>query len=143
MKAAVSIPVIVNGDIVDGATAREALAQSGADGVMIGRGGYGRPWIAAQIEAELAGAPFTAPDADQRLALVLGHFRASLAFYGDGLGLKMFRKHLASYVEAAPWPCDPQARREARAALCRLESPLEVERGLTALWRPFGERLAA
>jgi tRNA-dihydrouridine synthase B len=143
VKSAVSIPVAVNGDIVDTASARAALDQSGADAVMIGRGGYGRPWIAAQIEAELAGKPFVEPDAAARLAIVIEHFRASLAFYGEGLGLKMFRKHLGAYVEAARWPADAALRREAKSRLCRLETPGEVESQLTALWAPFAERLAA
>jgi tRNA-dihydrouridine synthase B len=142
VKNAVSVPVAVNGDIIDSATARDALDQSGADAVMIGRGGYGRPWIAAQIEAELAGQTFVEPDAAARLALVLDHFRASLAFYGEGLGLKMFRKHLGAYVEAAPWPADPAIRREAKSRLCRLETPTEVESGLISLWTPFVDRLA-
>ena len=127
VKSAVSIPVAVNGDIVDAASARSALEQSGADAVMIGRGGYGRPWIAAQIEAGLEGRPFVEPDAAARLAIVIDHFRASLAFYGEGLGLKMFRKHLGAYVEAAPWPADAALRREAKSNLCRLETPSEVE----------------
>jgi tRNA-dihydrouridine synthase B len=143
VKAEVSIPVIVNGDIVDGATAREALEKSGADGVMIGRGGYGRPWIAAEIEAALAGRAFAEPGAAQRLDLVIDHFRASLDFYGEGLGLKMFRKHLGSYIEAAPWPADALMRREAKARLCRLDAPAEVERELAALWTPYFDRLAA
>ena len=143
VKAAVSIPVIVNGDIIDAASARRALEQSGADAVMIGRGGYGRPWIAAEIEAGLAGRPFFEPGVDGRLALVLDHFRASLNFYGEGLGLKMFRKHLGSYIEAAPWPVDPQDRRIAKGRLCRLETPAEVEVALTELWVPFAGRLAA
>jgi len=134
VKAAVSVPVLVNGDIIDGATAREALQQSGADGVMIGRGVYGRPWIATAIEAALDGRAFVEPDAEERLAIALTHFRRSLEFYGERQGLKMFRKHLASYIEAAPWPETPEARRTARATLCRLEDPAAVERELTQLW---------
>src|SRR5205814_8114571 len=88
VKAAVSVPVIVNGDIIDGPTARAALAASGADGVMVGRGVYGRPWIAAQLEAELAGQAFEEPTAEMRLGIALDHFRDALGFYGERLGLK-------------------------------------------------------
>jgi nifR3 family TIM-barrel protein len=143
VKDEVGIPVIVNGDIVDGATARAALAASGADAVMVGRGVYGKPWVTAQIEAELGGGTFVEPDRDARLGIALDHFRETLKFYGDRLGLRIFRKHLASYVENAPWPDDAQARREARAALCRLEDASEVERGLAALWGASDHRLAA
>ena len=143
VKSAVSIPVIANGDIVDGASARAALDASGADGVMVGRAVYGRPWIAAQIEAELNGLGFAEPDAEARLDIALTHFRDALAFYGERLGLRIFRKHLAAYVEHAPWPAEPEARREARGRLCRLESPADVEAALTALWTPPARRLAA
>jgi tRNA-dihydrouridine synthase B len=143
VKQAVSIPVIVNGDIVDGSTARAALASSGADGVMVGRGVYGRPWVAAQLEAELAGQAFAEPDADQRLTIALDHFRDALRFYGDRLGLKVFRKHLASYIEQAPWPASAEDRRAARGVLCRLENPSDVEQGLTSLWTDPERRLAA
>lgn len=134
VKAAVSIPVIVNGDITDGPSARAALEASRADAVMVGRGVYGRPWIAAQIEQELAGRPFAAPDTGVRLGIALDHFRDTLAFYGDRLGLKIFRKHLAAYIEQAPWPASAEARRAARGELCRLEDPKAVEARLTALW---------
>jgi tRNA-dihydrouridine synthase B len=143
VKTAVSIPVVVNGDIADGAAARRALDASGADAVMVGRGVYGRPWIAAQIAAELEGRSFEAPGAAERLAIALDHFRDSLAFYGERLGLKIFRKHLAAYIEQAPWPAEAEVRRAARAALCRLEDPRAVEAALTGLWTDPGRRLAA
>ncbi len=143
VKDAVSIPVVVNGDIVDAAAARLALARSGADAVMVGRGVYGKPWIAAEIEAGLHDETFTPPGVEDRLAIVLDHFNKCLNFYGDRLGLRIFRKHLAAYIDNAPWPTQAEARRSARQALCRMEEPLEVEKSLTALWRDPPERLAA
>jgi tRNA-dihydrouridine synthase B len=134
VKAAVRIPVVVNGDIVDGSSARRALALSGADAVMMGRGLYGRPWAAAQVEAELAGQQVADPGPQTRLALVLDHLGEALRFYGDRLGLRTFRKHLGWYVERAPWPASAEARRRAKAELCRLDDASEVERALKALW---------
>jgi tRNA-dihydrouridine synthase B len=142
VKDAVSIPVIVNGDIVDAASARQALEQSGADAVMIGRGAYGRPWLARDIEAALDGRPSAEPDAAERLDIVLTHFDEALEFYGERLGLKVFRKHLGWYVEAAPWPLEAAARREAKSRLCRLDRPEDVRTGLRTLWDQ-SERLAA
>jgi nifR3 family TIM-barrel protein len=143
VKDAVSIPVIVNGDIVDAASARAALAASGADAVMLGRGATGRPWLAAALESALDGGQLEEPSAAARLAIAAGQLRASATFYGPFLGVRMFRKHLAAYIEQAPWPASPQARREARARLCRLERPAEIEAALAALWLNAGERLAA
>ncbi len=142
VKQAVGLPVIVNGDIVDLAAARAALAASGADGVMIGRGIMGRPWAAGLIEAGLAGRECDEPGPAQRLAIALDHFRQTLEFYGERLGLKLFRKHLAAYVEAAPWPVSALDRREARARLCRLDDAQSVMDGLADFWGQ-GERLAA
>ena len=135
VKAATTLPVIVNGDIVDARSAREALSQSGADAVMIGRGAYGRPWIAAAIDRALAANDDAEePGLAERLAIVLDHLADSLRFYGDALGLKIFRKHLAWYVEQAPYPATPEARRAARSVLCRMESANGVEAALGRLW---------
>ena len=142
VKDAVSIPVIVNGDVTDAASAATALAQSGADAVMIGRGAYGRPWVARDIEAVLAGGRTNEPDSEERLDIVLTHFNEALAFYGERLGLKIFRKHLGWYVEAAPWPADAAVRREAKSRLCRMDEPADVRSGLRSLW-DNSERLAA
>ena len=135
VKAVTSLPVIVNGDVTDADTAREALAQSKADAVMIGRGAYGRPWIAASIEQALrADGPMVEPPLQDRLHIALAHLRDSLRFYGDALGLRVFRKHLGWYIETGLIAVAAEARRAARSALCRAECPLEVERGLVALW---------
>lgn len=102
IKEAVSIPVIANGDIVDTATAREALRLSGADGVMIGRGSQGRPWVLAQVAAALHGTP--QPDIPQGADLVdmvCGHYEAMLSFYGIEMGRKVSRKHLGWYMDEA------------------------------------------
>lgn len=135
VKAAVSVPVIVNGDIVDAASAREALAQSDADAVMIGRGACGRPWIAAAIDRALTGGSDAGePDRETRLVIASQHLADSVAFYGERNGVKIFRKHLAWYIEQAPWPASAEARRNAKARLCQLDRQSEIASELAALW---------
>jgi nifR3 family TIM-barrel protein len=136
VKAATNLPVIVNGDIVDVQTARAAMAQSGADAVMIGRGAQGQPWIAAGIDRALAtGEAMIEPDMGERLSIALDHFHDTIRFYGDALGTRVFRKHLGWYLESAARHLSADARRAARSWLCRLNAPAEVEDGLTAFWR--------
>ena len=135
VKQATSLPVIVNGDIVDAASARAALAQSGADALMIGRGAYGRPWIAAALDKALnTDGTAIEPDIASRLGIALEHFTDTLRFYGDALGVKIFRKHLGWYIEQALRPADPVERRAVRAQLCRIDSASGVESALIALW---------
>jgi tRNA-dihydrouridine synthase B len=108
---AVGVPVVVNGDIIDLASAREALQQSGAAAVMLGRGAQGRPWAVAQIGAGLAGgtAPVS-PKGAELAALVAEHYQDMLVEYGTAVGLRAARKHLDWYAEAAGIALDKPAR---------------------------------
>ncbi|TCP63364.1 tRNA-U20-dihydrouridine synthase [Rhodovulum bhavnagarense] len=102
VKESVSIPVVANGDILDGATAAKALELSRADGVMVGRGIRGRPWLLAQIAADLSGAPVPeAPRGQAFVDTVARHYEDALAFYGTDLGVRVLRKHLGWYMDSA------------------------------------------
>jgi tRNA-dihydrouridine synthase B len=97
---AVDIPVVVNGDITDIASARDALSLSGAAAVMVGRGAQGRPWVVGQIGAALAGHPvLPAPEGEELLALIVEHYEALLSLYGRTMGVRCARKHLSWYLE--------------------------------------------
>ena len=135
VKDAVRIPVIANGDIVDVASARRALAQSGADGVMVGRGAQGRPWLLAEMGHALYGAPApVVPQGAALAAMIAGHYREMLAFYGADLGLRVARKHLGWYLEV-------QELVAPRAAMMAATHPDQV---LELIWRAFApERRAA
>ncbi len=126
----IRLPVIANGDIVDAGTAAEALKQSGAAGVMIGRGATGRPWRLAEISHALFGTPYAAPTPEQKLASMQAQIEGSVALYGERLGIRVVRKHIAAFVDA--W-CEDHglpAMAEQRIALCRLESQAALQDGL-------------
>ena len=136
VKDAVSVPVIANGDVTDAGSAAEALRLSGADGVMIGRGAQGRPWVLAQVAAALYGRPApVVPQGDALADLVVGHYEEMLGFYGLELGLKVARKHLGWYLETAGLEAH-------RGPILTGDSPAQV---IAALRRAFGaqERVAA
>ncbi len=112
---AVSIPVLANGDIVDAATARRALAASGAAGVMVGRGAQGRPWALAAIASALGhGIAPVIPHGAALLDLVARHHAAIIDFYGPTLGGRVARKHLGWYMDDAGTP--PGLRRDVLTA---------------------------
>lgn len=103
IKAATTLPVIVNGDIIDGASAQEALSQSGADAVMIGRGAQGRPWIAHEIAAALAeGTIPVSPAGEALLDIILQHYEELLSHMGTHLGMLNGRKHIGWYLKDYP-----------------------------------------
>ncbi len=105
VKSAVGIPVIANGDIVNAEAARTALQQSGADGVMVGRGVQGRPWLLAEIAAELFGYPQPdLPVGENFAQMVCGHYQDAIAFYGPVLGNRVMRKHLGWYLDHVTAP---------------------------------------
>lgn len=122
VRAAVRIPLVVNGDIVDAATAREALAASGADAVMIGRGACGRPWLPGRIAEALAcGGDVRPPTADEILADFRDQYARMIAFYGPDLGLRMARKHVGWTFDAVP--CDGAAAADIRRRALTAETP--------------------
>jgi nifR3 family TIM-barrel protein len=129
---AIKLPVIANGDIETEASAREAMKQSGAAGVMIGRGAEGRPWRLAEISKALFGTPYQAPTAEEKLQSILDQVTGSAALYGDRLGVRVVRKHVAAFVDAWCEDYGLPPMTEERVAMCRLESPGALRDALEA-----------
>ena len=121
VKNAVKIPVIANGDILTEADAAEALRRSGADGVMIGRGCYGRPWFLAQVAHFLrTGRSLPEPGLFRQKDILLSHYHAILTQFGSHAGVRLARKHVSWYTRGLPGSA------EFRAAMNRLPDAAAV-----------------
>lgn len=146
VKEAVGVPVIANGDARSLAGVREMLARSGADGAMIGRGAYGKPWLPGALARALeeGGAPVL-PDAGERMAIVRRHFGAMLDHYGRWQGVRCMRKHFGWYLDGVVEDglMDAGTARSWRGRLCREEEPRTVWRMLDGLGAALDERMAA
>ena len=138
---ATNLPVLVNGDILTPADAEKALEQSGAAGVMVGRGAYGAPWMPARIAEYLATKRDPGdPSRETQRDIALDHIAQMFAHYGRSLGVKNARKHIGWYLESSG--CPPADLKAWRKRLCTEDEPDAVLAGLEQYYSD-AERLAA
>jgi tRNA-dihydrouridine synthase B len=124
VKRATSLPVLVNGDITTVESAVEALRRSGADGVLVGRGGLGNPWFFRELVSHFRGEASDMPSREERMAVIREHARLQIERYGEH-GLIKLRKHLPWYFKGS------SGLKEIRSALVRVSTMEDLEKALT------------